>query len=188
MNPLLFSQTNRESFVTMCTLECEANTNSFYEPHFVLQNTSENIDEKEAGKVGAEFPPDPLSAPIAFRSSSLKKNWRDDLSVLLSHHGSWVESLWKVLKIWLRIFFKESSNFVQKTQPTFTFYKIIRDYFGMSRLVMVFFRYNPGIFEITGQRAVGNAEVPALKRRENEIFRTNLFSFAQGERFKRIFL
>jgi len=29
---------------------------------------------------------------------------------------------------------------------------------------MVFFRYGPGIFEVTGQRAVGNAEV-----------RTNLF-------------
>jgi len=27
------------------------------------------------------------------------------------------------------------------------------------RLPIVFFRYNPGIFEITGQRAVGNAEV-----------------------------
>jgi len=71
----------------MYTLKGEKNTISFYEPHLVLQNTSENIDEKEAGKVGAEFPPDPLSAPIVFRSSSLEKNQRDDLSVLLSHYG-----------------------------------------------------------------------------------------------------
>jgi len=54
MNPLLFSQTNRESFAAMCTLKGEENTNSFYEPHLVLQNTSENIGEKEAGKGGAE--------------------------------------------------------------------------------------------------------------------------------------
>ncbi len=188
MNPLLLSQTNRESFVTMCALKGEKNTNSFYEPHFVLRNTFENIDGKEAGKDGAEFPPDPLSAPIAFWSWSLEKNWRDDLSVLLSHYGCWAESPGQVLKIWLRIFFKESSNFVQKTQPSFTSCKIIRGYPGALRLVMVFSRYNPGIFKVTGQRAVGNTEVPALKRRENKVFRTNLFSFAQGERFERIFI
>jgi len=67
-------------------------------------------DKKEAGKGGAEFPPDPLSAPAAFRSRSLEKNRRDDLFVLLSHYESWVESLWQVLKIWLWIFFKKSSN------------------------------------------------------------------------------
>ena len=57
MNPLLFSQTNRESFAAMCILKGVKNTISFYEPHFVLQNISESIDEKEVGKGGAEFPP-----------------------------------------------------------------------------------------------------------------------------------
>jgi len=47
---------------------------------------------------------------------------------------------------------------------------------------MVFFRNFKGIFEIARQRAVGNAEVPVRKHRENEVFRTNLFSFALGER------
>jgi len=53
---------------------------------------------------------------------------------------------------------------------------------------MVFFRYNPGVFEITHQPTVGKREVPALKRRENKVFRTNLFSFASGERFEHIFI
>jgi hypothetical protein len=121
MNPLLLSQTNRECFVAMCILKGEKNINSFYEPHFVLQNISENIGEKEVGKIGAEFPPDPPSTPAVFRSRSLEKNWREDLSVLLSHYGSWVKLLGQVLKIWLRIFLKKSSNFVQKTQPVTTF-------------------------------------------------------------------
>ena len=114
MNPLLLSQTIKESFANMFILKGEENTNSFYEPHFVLQNTSESIGEKEAGKGGAEFPPDPPSAPAAFRSRSLGKNRKDDLS---SHHGCCTESLWQVLKIWLQIFLKKSSNFVQKAQP-----------------------------------------------------------------------
>jgi hypothetical protein len=76
-------------------------------------NTSESIGEKEAEKSGAEFPPDPLSAPIAFRSRSLEENWRDDLS---NHHGCCRESLGQVLKIWLWIFLKKSSNFGQKAQ------------------------------------------------------------------------
>jgi hypothetical protein len=49
----------------------EENTNSFYEPHLVLQNTSKSIGEEEAGKIGAEFPPDSLSAPASFRSRPL---------------------------------------------------------------------------------------------------------------------
>ena len=89
MNPLLLSQTNRESFVAMLIQKGEANTTSFYEPHLVLQNTSESIGEKEAGKVGAESPPDPPSAPIAFWIRSFEKNWRDYLSVLLSHYRCW---------------------------------------------------------------------------------------------------
>jgi len=47
---------------------------------------------------------------------------------------------------------------------------------------MVFFRNLKGIFEIARQRAVGNAEVPVRKHKENEVFRTNLFSFAYSER------
>jgi len=53
---------------------------------------------------------------------------------------------------------------------------------------MVFFRYLKGIFEIARQRAVGNAEVPVRKRRENEVFRTNHFSFSFGERLSVFFL
>ena len=41
MNPLLSSQTNRESFTAMIAWGDEENTNSFYEPHLVLHNTSE---------------------------------------------------------------------------------------------------------------------------------------------------
>ena len=101
----------------MYALKGEENKNTFQPSYLVLQNTSESIGEKEAEKSGAEFPPDPLSAPIAFRSRSLEVNWRDDPSVLGSLHSGWTESLEQVLKIWLRIFLKKSSNFVQKAQP-----------------------------------------------------------------------
>lgn len=114
MNPLLSSQTNRESFAAMIAWGDEENTNSFYEPHLVLKNISEIISEKEAGKGGAEFPPDPPSAPAVFWSRPLEINQKDDLFVLLNHHGCWMELLGQVLKIWLWIFLKESSNFVQK--------------------------------------------------------------------------
>ena len=66
--------------------------------------------EKETGKAGAEFPPDPLSTPASFRSRSLEENRRDDLPISLGRHRGWMESLWQ-------IFFKKSSNFVQKAQP-----------------------------------------------------------------------
>ena len=46
------------------------------------------------------------------------------------------------------ILFKESSNFIQKTPPFFTFCEIVRGCFGAKRLGMVFFRYFKGIFEI----------------------------------------
>jgi len=147
MNPLLFSQTNRESFITMCILKGEANTTSFQSSHFVLHNMSQNGGKKETGKAGAEFPPDLLSAPTSFRSRSFdgkflrdstdsrlskQKNYlfplkerarkiikrcRDNFSALLSHYGYWTELLEQDLKIYLRIFFKKSSNFGQKTQP-----------------------------------------------------------------------
>jgi len=50
MDPLLLCQTNRESLAAMCILKGEENTNSFYEPYLVLQNISESINVKEAGK------------------------------------------------------------------------------------------------------------------------------------------
>jgi len=85
------------------------------------------------------------------------------------------------------IFLKKCSNFVQKTPPIFTFCEIVRNSLGAKRLGMVFFRYFEGIFEIQNQSAVGNAEVPVRKHRENEVFRTNLFSFAFSERLSVFF-
>jgi hypothetical protein len=85
------------------------------------------------------------------------------------------------------ILFKESSNIVQKTPPIFTFCEIVRGCLGAKRLGMVFFRYFEGIFEIQKQSAVGNAEVPVRQHRENEVFRTNLFSFAFSERLSVFF-
>ncbi|WP_456324686.1 hypothetical protein [Desulfonauticus submarinus] len=52
----------------MCTREGGANTTPFQVAHFVLRNTSKNGGEKEAEKGGAEFLPDPPSAPPALRS------------------------------------------------------------------------------------------------------------------------
>ena len=90
-------------------------------------------------------------------------------------------------KLVFRIFVKKSSNFVQKTPPSFTFCEIVRNSLGAKRLGMVFFRNFEGIFEIQNQSAVGNAEVPVRKHRKNEVFRTNLFSFAFGERLSVFF-
>jgi len=87
----------------------------------------------------------------------------------------------------LGVFLKKSSNFVQKTPPNYTFSEIERGCLGASRLGMVFFRNFEGVFEIQNQSAVGNAEVPVRKHRENEVFRTNLFSFAFGERLSVFF-
>ena len=86
------------------------------------------------------------------------------------------------------VLLKKSSNINQKTPPIFTFCEIVRNSLGAKRLGMIFFRYFEGIFEIARQRAVGNAEVPVQKHRENEVFRTNLFSFAFGERLSVFFL
>jgi hypothetical protein len=90
-------------------------------------------------------------------------------------------------KLVFRIFVKKSSNINQKTPPIFTFCEIVRNSLGAKRLGMIFFRYFEGIFEIQNQSAVGNAEVPVRKHRENEVFRTNLFSFAFGERLSVFF-
>ena len=85
------------------------------------------------------------------------------------------------------VLLKKCSNFVQKTPPSFTFSEIERCCLGAKRLGMVFFRNFEGIFEIQNQGAVGNAEVPVRKHRENKVFRTNLFSFAFNERLSVFF-
>ena len=87
----------------------------------------------------------------------------------------------------LGVLLKKSSNINQKTPPIFTFCEIVRNSLGAKRLGMVFFRYFEGVFEIQNQSAVGNAEVPVRKHRENEVFRTNLFSFAFSERLSVFF-
>ena len=90
-------------------------------------------------------------------------------------------------KLVFRIFVKKSSNINQKTPPVFTFCKIVRNCLGAKRLGMVFPRENPSIFEGERKRPLGNAEVPVRKHRENEVFRTNLFSFAFSERLSVFF-
>jgi hypothetical protein len=99
----------------------------------------------------------------------LSKYMMKFLTTMRILHRLIVQILW--------IFFKKSSNFVQKAQPTFTFCKIISFCLGALRLPMVFFRYNPGIFEIAHQPTVGKREVPAQKRRENKVFKNQSFFF-----------
>jgi len=125
------------------------------------------------------------------RNSAAEKNWNRKARAgknsfpptpfLFARPSDWV------LKFGIRIFVKKSSNINQKTPPIFTFCEIVRNSLGAKRLGMVFFRYFEGIFEIQKQSAVGNAEVPVRKHRENEVFRTNLFSFAFGERLSVFF-
>jgi hypothetical protein len=102
----------------------------------------------------------------------------DGLSILIGNCKVRMELFFKDLKIRLWIFFKKSSNFSQKAQPIFTFYKIITGLTGMLSLVMIFFCYNPGIFEVTHQPAVGKRSVPALKRKENKVFFEPIFSLS----------
>jgi hypothetical protein len=73
MNPLLSSQTNRESFAAMIAWGDEKNTNSFYEPPLILQNTPQNGGEKEAGKIGAEFPRTPFPPRLHFGAGLWEK-------------------------------------------------------------------------------------------------------------------
>ncbi|MBI5420968.1 MAG: hypothetical protein HZA35_01500 [Parcubacteria group bacterium] len=88
----------------------------------------------------------------------------------------------------IRIFVKKSSNFVQKTPPSFTFSEIVRCCLGALRLGMVFPRENPSIFERERKRPLGNAEVPVRKHRvPRRRGRTNLFYFAFSERLSVFF-
>jgi hypothetical protein len=125
------------------------------------------------------------------RNSAAEKNWNRKARAgknsfpptpfLFARPSDWI------LKLRIRIFLKKCSNFVQKTPPIFTFCEIVRNCLGAKRLGMIFFRNFKGIFEIKKKRAVGNAEVPVRKHRENEVFRTNLFSFAFSERLSVFF-
>src|SRR3989338_4806730 len=128
---------------------------------------------------------------LARNSAAAEKNWNRKARAgknsfpptpfLFARPSDWISELR------IRIFVKKSSNINQKTPPIFTFCEIVRNSLGAKRLGMVFFRYFEDIFEIQNQSAVGNAEVPVRKHRENEVFRTNLFSFAFSERLSVFF-
>ena len=136
--------------------------------HFALQNTKFG---SEKGKVQnpARIPP---QTPPAGGKKAEAGQFHSPRKIVCPAES----------KLVFRIFVKKCSNFVQKTPPIFTFCEIVRNSLGAKRLGMVFFRNFEGIFEIQNQSAVGNAEVPVRKHRENEVFRTNLFSFAFSER------
>ena len=136
--------------------------------HFALQNTKFG---NEKGKVQnpARIPP---QTPPAGGTEAEAGQFQNPRKIVCPAES----------KLVFRIFVKECSNINQKTPPIFTFCEIVRNSLGAKRLGMVFFRYFEGTFEIARQRAVGNAEVPVRKHGENEVFRTNLFSFALGER------
>ena len=146
----------------VCARVGGANTNPIMAAHFARQNTKFGGGGKRGrAKIPSPQPPSFLSA----RAFQFCARSAQSFGVLL----------------------KKCSNFVQKTPPSFTFCEIVRNSLGAKRLGMVFFRYFEGIFEIQNQSAVGNAEVPVRKHRENEVFRTNLFSFAFSERLSVFF-
>ena len=146
----------------VCARVGGANTNPIMAAHFARQNTKFGGGGKRGrAKIPSPQPPSFLSA----RAFQFCARSAQSFGVLL----------------------KKCSNFVQKTPPSFTFCEIVRNSLGAKRLGMVFFRYFKGIFEIQNQSAVGNAEVPVRKHRENEVFRTNLFSFAFSERLSVFF-
>jgi len=143
----------------------------------------ERSAKKDRGRTGRNSPRTPFPPRLHSGSGKEKvyKKIREyiySFSVLSSDCKVCIELIFNYLKIRLRVFSKKSSNFGQKAQPTFTFCKIIKGFTGILRFIMVFFRYNPVIFKVTNQPAVGNAEVPALKRRENKIFLEPIFSLS----------
>ena len=146
----------------VCARVGGANTNPIMAAHFARQNTKFGGGGKRGrAKIPSPQPPSFLSA----RAFQFCARSAQSFGVLL----------------------KKCSNFVQKTPPSFTFCEIVRNSLGAKRLGMVFFRNFKGIFEIQNQSAVGNAEVPVRKHRENDVFRTNLFSFAFSERLSVFF-
>ena len=158
----MFSKQNKGRKNVVCARAGGANTTPILAAHFAKQNTKFGGGGKRGrAKIPSPQPPSFLPAR-AFRFCARSAQ---SFGVLL----------------------KKCSNFVQKTPPSFTFSEIERCCLGAKRLGMVFFRNFEGIFEIQNQSAVGNAEVPARQCRENEVFRTNLFSFALGERLSVFF-
>jgi hypothetical protein len=158
----IFSLIFTREFIIVSARVGGANTTPFMAAHFAKQNTKFGGGGKRGrAKIPSPQPPSFLPAR-AFRFCA-----RSAQS--------------------FRVLLKKCSNFVQKTPPSFTFSEIERCCLGAKRLGMVFFRNFEGIFEIARQRAVGNAEVPVRKHRENEVFRTNLFSFAFSERLSVFF-
>src|SRR3989344_3220812 len=136
--------------------------------HFALQNTKFGSEKGKVQKP-ARIPP---QTPPAGGKKAEAGQFHSPRKIVCPAES----------KLVFRIFVKKSSNFVQKTPPSFTFCEIVRCCLGASRLGMVFFRNLKGIFEIQNQGAVGNAEVRRAKHGQNEILQTNLFSFAFGER------
>jgi len=148
----------------VCARVGGANTTLFLAAHFSKRNTKfgdggKNWNRKARADKNS-FPPTPF---------------------LFARPSDWI------LKFGIRIFLKKSSNFNQKTPPSFTFSEIERCCLGAKRLGMVFFHNLKDIFEIARQRAVGNAEVHRAKLWQNEILQTNLFSFAFSERLSVFF-
>ena len=141
--------------------------------HFALQNTKFGSEKGKVQKL-ARIPP---QTPPAGGTEAEAGQFHSPRKIVCPAES----------KLVFRIFVKKSSNINQKTPPIFTFCEIVRNCLGAKRLGMVFFRYFEGIFEIQNQSAVGNAEVPVRKHRENEVFRTNLFSFAFSERLSVFF-
>ena len=73
------------------------------------------------------------------------------------------------------------------TPPSFTFSEIERGCLGASRLGMVFFRYNPSIFERERKRPLGNAEVP-VRSTEKTKFSEPIFFLSPLAKGTAIFL
>jgi len=151
----------------------QARATSLLVAHFVLQNTK-YVSEKGKVQKPARIPP---QTPPAGGKKAEAGQFHSPRKIVCPAES----------KLVFRVLLKECSNFVQKTPPRITFRKIKVGSLGAKRLGMVFFRNFEGIFEIQNQSAVGNAEVPVRKHRENEVFRTNLFSFAFGERLSVFF-
>jgi hypothetical protein len=177
--------------------------------HFALQNTHSKSVEKravgsegeaEGGCGGNSASPEPKRSPatLIVRSRPTKKSFVFLLKEKIGRaqiknckqNFSLAERAKQAVagrSESLFVLLKKCSNFVQKTPPSFTFSEIERCCLGAKRLGMVFFRNFKGIFEIQKQSAVGDAEVSVRKHRENEVFRTNLFSFAFSERLSVFF-
>ena len=151
--------------------------------HFALQNTKFGSEKGKVQKP-ARIPP---QTPPAGGKKAEAGQFHSPRKIVCPADLSAVALAEAESELVFRIFVKKCSNINQKTPPIFTFCEIVRISLGAKRLGMVFFRNLKGIFEIARQRAVGNAEVPVRKHRENEVFRTNLFSFAFSERLRVFF-